>query len=187
VRHRGGALGIAPGRNRPVFVDDTGWRRWWFRGGGLVACALCIAYLALVVFGLTGHGPLSGLRLPILAPQHHGAAPGHGGSTGSQAAGGSQTANGARIVSEVDPAAAAANTTTSLARTTSTTTPSVGQGRAPTATTVPPDPPSSPTTVATHGNNGNAGGNGKGKGTPPSDPGKANDAPGHTTNGKAAH
>jgi hypothetical protein len=183
VPNHKGVLGTALGRNRPVFVDDTGWRRWWFRGGGLVACALCAAYLGMVVFGLTGRGPLSGLRLPLLAPQHHGAAPGHGGSTGDPTAAGAQTANGAHTVSAVDPAA---TTTTTQPPTTSTTTASVGQGRAPTATTIPADPPSSPTTVAgpTHGNNG---GNGKGKGTPPSDPGKSNDAPGHTTHGQAAH
>jgi hypothetical protein len=176
VRDREGALGIAPRGNLPVFVDDTGSRRWWFRGGGLVACALCAAYLALVVFGLTGHGPLSGLRLPILAP-HHGNALHHPGNPTRPPAASGHAGDGAQTASEL---------ATKAATTTSTT--AVVQGGAPTATTMPPDPPSSPTTVAsTKNNNGNAGGNGKGKGEGSSNPGKSGDAPGHNTNGKAAH
>jgi hypothetical protein len=49
----------------PVFVDDTGRRRRRFRKSGYAAIGLCGCYVALTIAGLTGHGPLAGIRLPF--------------------------------------------------------------------------------------------------------------------------
>lgn len=65
----------------PVFVDDTGRRRRRFRRLGRVATVLCASYVGLVAVGLTGHGPLGGVRLPVPGPlartpdRPHGARP----------------------------------------------------------------------------------------------------------------
>jgi hypothetical protein len=52
-------------------VDDSGARRMRFRGVIRLAGALFSAYLAAVALGVTGHGPLSGIRLPNLVHSPH--------------------------------------------------------------------------------------------------------------------
>jgi hypothetical protein len=50
----------------PVFADDSGRRQRRFRiSAGVVACA-CLAYALVALIGLTGHGPLGDIRLPVV-------------------------------------------------------------------------------------------------------------------------
>ena len=60
-------------RGRSVFVDDHGRRRRWFRGACGASIAASVLYVALVVVGLTGHGPLAGIQLgPFGSPARSG-------------------------------------------------------------------------------------------------------------------
>jgi len=166
---------------RPIFVDDSGARRRRLRVSGFGAALFCSAYVALVILGLVAHGPVAGLRLPLVPHPGHTTAATSGANdqrAGAPSAVLGLVATGAstRLVKAGSPGDSLATQTSSPSATKPLGNGPTGGASAP-PTTVASSPTTSPVIPGS--------GHGSGQGSPPTSPGGSATAPGHT-DGKAA-